>query len=148
MAQRRGLELPLTGRGAGFTLLPLADCMLQLLIFFMVASGISMYSLLPLRQGDPPGTGAAMAGAQVGLPRQQASGGRVVWTVDAEAVLANGQRLGLAVLPELAQATAARPGVEVLLVTAPGATVQDLVLVLESLTAAGIGHVAIAAQGG
>ena len=43
MTARKAIELPRTRRTAGFTLLPLADSMLQLLIFFMVSSGLSKY---------------------------------------------------------------------------------------------------------
>lgn len=144
MAQKQPFSLPRPERRQRFSLLPLADCMLQLLIFFMLASGMSMYSLLPLRQGEALGQGGAPSGA--GEEPAASATGRVIWTVDAGAVLANGQRLGLAALPDLARVVGADPEAEVLLLTTEGATVQDLVLVLEALQAAGISQVAIVAR--
>ncbi len=103
-----------------------------------------MYSLLPLRQGGTPGSGtSAITVPDAGT----VMAGQVVWTVDAGAVLANGQRLGMAALPELAEAAALQPGVQVILIAAPTASVQDMVLVLEALGTAGIDAVTIAANG-
>lgn len=147
MGQRKPFTLPRSERRQAFNLLPLADCMLQLLIFFMVASGMSMYALLPLRPGAGAGNAAPGTVPEAAPSPAELIAGRVIWTVDVGAVLANGQRLGMDMLPDLARATAAQPGIEVLLLTTPGASVQDLVRVLEALGAAGIDNVVIAIRG-
>jgi biopolymer transport protein ExbD len=49
-------------RKYGFALTPLADAMFQLLIFFMLSSSLSPYSLIALTRGAPAGQSAVLPG--------------------------------------------------------------------------------------
>ncbi len=144
MAGSKPFTLPRPEKRPPFSLLPLADCMLQLLIFFMLSSSMAMYSLLDIRQGEGPGGGG---GGEVVPGGTEAPGGAgpVVWTVDSGSILAgNGQRISHADLAQLARLTAEQDDVRVVLLVSPAASVQDLVRVLEALSASGIASVQVA----
>ena len=133
-AQR--IELPRTNRRYVFALTPLADAMFQLLIFFMLSSSLTPYSLLTLRGG--PGN---QTGAQTETPtpapavdQQPVSS----WTIEEGAVIAGGQRFNFDALPGLASVLSQRDDPRVLLISTPRAQVQDIVTVLETLAAAQI----------
>lgn len=53
--------LPKSTRRYAFSLTPLADAMLQLLIFFMLSSSMAAYSLLGLNSAAAPALGAGPA---------------------------------------------------------------------------------------
>lgn len=143
----RKLDLPRSTRRYRFSLVPLADTMFQLLIFFMLSSNMSPYSLLSIRNGALGGTGPAgaaetgpdSAGVRVSNPMATA-----VWSVGADSIVANGQRFPLERIPDLARALKAQETPEVLLVSQRGATVQMLVSILEILASNGIGAVRVA----
>lgn len=143
MASRPKLELPRSKRRYVFALTPLADAMFQLLIFFMLTSSLTPYSLLTLRSG--PGQETA-AGAQQDTPEQDPGTPQdpaATWTIENGAVLAGGQRFGFENLASLAGILAQRDTPNVLLISTPRAQVQDIVTVLETLAAAQITSVQV-----
>ncbi|MEL6587013.1 MAG: biopolymer transporter ExbD [Pseudomonadota bacterium] len=141
MAAGKPLLPPGKTRGYRFALTPLADAMFQLLIFFMLASSQVPYSLLTLKAGAGPGRGP---GAATPAPGQDAA----LWSVDAGAVVAGGQRFNFDALPDLAAALIASEVPVVVLLARDGARVQDLVAVTEALTSAGVPAVQMARIGG
>ncbi|MEP4196427.1 MAG: biopolymer transporter ExbD [Aliishimia sp.] len=143
MAGRSKIELPRSKRRYVFALTPLADAMFQLLIFFMLTSSLTPYSLLTLRSG--PGQETAAGETQEpppedpGTPQEPAA----TWTIENGAVLAGGQRFGFDSLPNLAGILAQRDAPNVLIISTPRAQVQDIVTVLETLAAAQITSVQV-----
>ena len=134
-------ELPKSERRYTFALTPLADAMFQLLIFFMLSSSLTPYSLLTLKSG---------AGTQTseGTETEQPNPGRpedpaATWTIENGAVIAGGQRFNFDTLPGLAGVLSQRDQPRVLLISTPRAQVQDIVTVLETLAAAQISSVQI-----
>ncbi|MEM8852030.1 MAG: biopolymer transporter ExbD [Pseudomonadota bacterium] len=122
---------------------PLADAMFQLLIFFMLSSSQAPYSLLTLKSGDGPGRGAAGQTAAPSLGSEAA-----LWSIDAGAIVASGQRFSFDDLPDLASALRASDVPRVVLIPRASARVQDLVAVTEALTAAGVPSIEMARIGG
>ena len=128
-----------------FALTPLADAMFQLLIFFMLTSSLTPYSLLTVRTGAAPGQtvsdpGADPAEQEPVLPGENAQ----FWTVTEGQITANGQTFTLDQLPALAAALGQNDQAEVVLIMQESARVQDLTSVLEALTAAGVTSVQMA----
>lgn len=137
MASGRISDLPRSARRYTFALTPLADAMFQLLIFFMLTSSLTPYSLLTLRSG--PSTGdTATASAPTPAQSQKTPLKSAIWQIENGQIVASGQRFGFEQLPQLAGALLAAGTPQVLLITKPTAQVQDLVIVIEILTAAGI----------
>lgn len=143
MAARRIRELPRSKRRYTFALTPLADAMFQLLIFFMLTSSLTPYSLLTLQSG--PGTGAASGEQET--PVEQPGEAAASWTIENGEIVANGQRFGFETLPQLAQALVDADTPRVLLISSAKAQVQDIVTVLETLAAANIASVQIVSRG-
>lgn len=135
--------LPKSTRRYAFSLTPLADAMLQLLIFFMLSSSMAAYSLLGLNSAAAPALGAGPA-----LPAMVTGGeappGVAAWTVEVGGVVANGQRFGFDALPAMVTGLKQQALPQVVLVLGEGASVQDLVVVLEALAAGGIAEVQVA----
>lgn len=143
----RKLELPRTTRRYRFSLVPLADTMFQLLVFFMLSANMASYSLLTIRNGALGGTGAAATqapGGGDGAVRVSNPMSTAVWSVSADSIVANGQRFALERIPDLARALKLQDTPEVLLVSQKGATVQMLVSILEILAESGISAVRVA----
>ena len=144
MAARTIRELPRSKRRYAFALTPLADAMFQLLIFFMLTSSLTPYSLLTLQSG--PGTGTP-SGADP-TPQTEAPGKPAAsWTIENGEIVANGQRFGFDALPQLAGALVAAETPRVLLISTVRAQVQDMVTVLEVLADAQITSVQIVSLG-
>ncbi|PYF09883.1 biopolymer transport protein ExbD [Rhodobacter viridis] len=142
-------RLPVSERRYAFTLMPLADAMMQLLIFFMLSASMSTYALLDLRAGPPPASGAAMVQALPDLIAGTDTEAGTLWTVESGAVIANGQRFGFDALGLMVAGLKRQQAPKVLLLVRRGASVQDLVVVLEALSAGGIGAVQlVSAEGG
>ncbi|MDO5612950.1 MAG: biopolymer transporter ExbD [Paracoccus sp. (in: a-proteobacteria)] len=140
------IDLPRHQRRYGFALTPLADAMFQVLIFFMLSSNLSPYSLLDLRGGALAvggGGGDAPDPGQQAAPAMPA-GETAIWSVSGDGIVASGQRFGFDRLPDLAAALDQAGTARVLLVSQPGAQVQNLVAVIESLSLAGISDVQLA----
>ena len=141
-----GIQLPQRTRKYRFALTPLADAMFQLLIFFMLSSGLTPYSLLTLQSAAGEVSDEALGGAgddpssaPVPPPVEQA-----LWTIDAETVIVGGQKFGFDALDDLAASlgVAGAPA-EVLLIIRPTAQVQDMTTVLARLTAANVNAVRV-----
>ncbi len=133
----------------GFT--AFADTMFQLLIFFILSSGLTPYSLLTLKTaaamaegGSGTGDGSADTPAAPVAPAELA-----LWTIEGGGLVVGGQRFTYDLLPGLAQAlgTPAAPA-DVVLIVRSGAEVQDVATVLAALQAANVGSVRIATEGG
>ena len=141
------IQLPQRKRNYKFALTPLADAMFQLLIFFMLSSSLTPYSLLTLQSA--PGasaTGSAIAGNDPDAqPLTAAPADTALWTVEADAVLVGGQRFGFDALDDLAQALGAPSSV--ILIVHPSAQVQSVSTVLARLRAADVGSVQISGGG-
>lgn len=141
------ISLPRRQPRYGFALTPMADAMFQLLVFFMLSSNLVPYSLMEIRSGalaGGGGTGAPEADAARAMP----AGETAIWSVSGDGIVASGQRFGFDRLPDLAAALGQAGTARVLLVTRPGAQVQNLVTAIEALSAAGIHDVQIASGAG
>lgn len=132
-----------------FHLTPLADAMFQLLIFFMLSSSLTPYSLLTLKSAPetlagtpdtppPDGSGADGSGAGAATPPS------TLWTVEAGRLRIGGQPFEFDTVDALADAlVSADPGARVTLVVRSRATVQDVTAVLEALRAAGVSAIQV-----
>ena len=138
--------LPARPRRYRFVLTPLADAMFQLLIFFMLASSLTPYSIMTLRSGPdavaegaggPGGEGAATAATAV-------SPETVLWTLDDGAVVVGGQVFDPEDLFDLADALGsdAAPA-SVILIVRETARVQDVATAMEALEGANVASVQI-----
>ena len=145
-AVRRKIELPRSTRRYRFSLVPLADTMFQLLIFFMLSANLTPYSLLTIRNGalGSPDRGTSTAPGSTSGVRVSNPMATAVWSVSADSVVANGQRFPVERIPDLAAALKLQNTPEVLLVSQRGATVQMLVTILEILAQNGITGVRVA----
>lgn len=141
---RRRIELPERQRRYGFSLVAFADAMFQLLIFFMLASNLSTFSLLTISRGGGPGAVPGGA-AQAATPPGNGPGQTAIWTLSRDGVTAGGQRFDMAQIARLAEGARAAGTGQVLLVTRKGAEVQGVVRVLEALARNGITSVQLAA---
>lgn len=142
-----GLGLPQRPRRRGFfAMTALSDVLFQLLIYFMVSANLLSYSMLPLRSGailDSSATASAAKAPQPGTTLTEARA-TAVWTLNPGGITASGQQFGLPAAVALADALAAQGTRNVLIVLRPQVPVQDLVHVLEILSARGIDSVQIA----
>ena len=141
-------------RNYTIALTPLADVMVQLLIFFMLTSNLTPFSMLTVQSGQDP-VPEDSAPAQDTLaeapppdpadpPEDQAIAGQALWTVQAGGVVIGRQRFDLSLLPQLAQALRDAGDDRVVLTVAEGARIQDIVSVLEALNDVEIEAVQIA----
>ena len=148
MSTRSRLDLPQRKPTYRFALTPLADAMFQLLIFFMLSSSLTPYSLLTLQSGPAqPGDATAAGSETTAEPSAQTTpGDTALWTVEAGGIVVGGQAFDFATLPSLAAAlgTASAPA-NVILIVRPTAQVQDITSVLEALQAAEVGSVQVTA---
>ena len=133
--------------------MPLADVMFQLLIFFMLSTGLTPYSLLTLQSGPgeataQPAGGGAATGAPPAQPGVLQPGEAAIWRVEADAVIAGGQRFGFDDLEALAGALGSEGApARVVLVVGRDARVQDISTVLARLKAADVGSVQLSTGG-
>lgn len=138
--------LPERPRRYRFSLTPLADAMFQLLIFFMLSTSLTPYSLITLKSADPgAGEAAGDTGPGSDPSRPAASGGDDLtrWNVGRGIVTAGGQDFPVEQLGDLAEALAETGDTEVVLVIAGDARVQDIAYVLEALKGADVDGVQI-----
>lgn len=150
MSSASRLALPTRKRTYRFALTPFADAMFQLLIFFMLSSSLTPYSLLTLQTGTPDAETSTAAGndpAAAAAPPPQPAGvpqDVALWTIEAGTVRVGGQDFEFDALPALADAlgTPSSPASVILLVRA-SARVQDIASVLEALQAANVGSVQV-----
>ena len=143
-AAARGLNLPRSRRRYRFALTPLADAMFQLLIFFMLSSSITPYSMLTLQSHaaatDTPGLGSEPGAEPAANPLP---GEAALWNIENGEVIVGGQRFGFDSLADLAGVLRDQGTADVYLLPRQSAEVQDIVSVLEALSTAGIDAVQI-----
>lgn len=142
------LNLPDRKRNYRFALTPLADAMFQLLIFFMLSSGLTPYSLLTLQSAPgeaAPQDAGAGSGQETDTPAPPVDA--ALWTIDAESVTVGGQTFGFDALDDLAGAlgVAGAPA-SVILIIRPTAQVQDITTVLGRLTVANVTAVQVSTE--
>jgi len=153
-----GLSTPLPSRPRTyrFALTPLADAMFQLLIFFMLTSSLTPYSLVTLRGGADETNQAAESTEPAPQQTEDASAppppptnaqgqdGVTVWTLNNGTVSVNDQTFGITQLTGLAKAIGTQddPGKIIILVTQE-ARVQDIAAAIEALNSAKVDAVQI-----
>jgi len=145
-------SLPARKRRYRFALTPLADAMFQLLIFFMLSSSLTPYSLLTLRSAPsedmaetlPEDTGALTPDPNATPDAPLASTGITVWRLLEGRMAINGQEFDLDQLPDLTKSLSQQELREqlVLAITA-SARVQDLAETLAALDSASLAEVQI-----
>lgn len=148
----RQSKLPELRRRYRFALTPLADAMFQLLIFFMLSSSLTPYSLITLRSGAEVAVegGAEEQSSQSPPPEdiQVVSAETVLWTIDFGAVIANGTVFDPEDLFDLADALGTEDApANVVLIVRDTALVQDIASVLEALQTANIASVQVTRAG-
>lgn len=151
MAQWAQSRLPERRRSYKFALTPLADAMFQLLIFFMLSSSLTHYSLLTLKTSPDSGetvTAIEEEGAEPAPEEVLPPGDVALWTLDHNSVIVSGQRFGLEGVDDLVSALAADGAdtASVIVLVRNGARVQDVTTVLARLRAAQIGSVQVTAE--
>lgn len=136
-----------------FALTPLADAMFQLLIFFMLSSSLTPYSLITLRSGAEVAV-EDTTGAEESLtpPPEETdivSAETELWTIDYQQVIVRGTVWDPDDLMELAAALGSEDApVDVALIVRRNAEVQDVASVLEALQGANIASVRVTPEGG
>ena len=137
--------LPERPRRYRFALTPLADAMFQLLIFFMLSTSLTPYSLVTLRttpdeakeseEQTPPGPEDEAAEAPA--PAAVTDSGVTIWDIGNGTVTTNGQVFDIEQLPSLAEAIGSQddPG-QVVIIIGGQARVQDVASALEALNSA------------
>jgi len=121
----------------GFSLMPLADVMFQLLIFFMLSSSLAPYALLSLTA--PATTPAEARDVPRPAPARPdpAPDAQVIWHLERGAVRAGSSRIRLAVLPA-ALAELRDDGIDDIVVfVSDAARAQDIAGLLEPVGRAG-----------
>ncbi|MDN5786748.1 biopolymer transporter ExbD [Pseudorhodobacter sp.] len=134
-----------TRRRYGFALTPLADAMFQLLIFFMLSSTLSPFSLIALTAGAPPGQSELQGKPQPEAVAIDASDNLVIWHLSRGQVRSGDQVLPLDALAAIVPALLAKGTPDVLIYPTRSATVQDIATVLEVLGARGVAKVRLIA---
>ena len=144
------IEIPVRSRQSRFPMTALADAMFQLLIFFMLASSLTPYSLLPLQAGPAKSqeTGTSAATDPNLVSNSNDSSDAIVWSLGARTVTIQAQPFGFDRLDALVGGlgTPTAPA-DVIIVVTEDASVQDLTTVLEALRLGDVESVRIAAQG-
>ncbi len=148
MAGQGGLSLLDAGLGAahrprryGFALTPLADAMFQLLIFFMLSSTLSPYSLIALTGGAAAGQSSVTGQPDARAAPPKPNDALVIWHLSRGHVRAGDQNLPLAELASLMPALEQQGIKDVLVFPTRSATVQDIATVLEVLGLHGVASV-------
>ena len=147
MASRK-LELPRRERRYTFSLTPLADAMFQLLIFFMLSSSLTPYSLITVKSGAAAEAPTPVAGTTAGRePAPQPPDVDISsyqWTLRPGRISTGGDDWTFDRLPTLAETLAAQPDpLPVNLLVGSDARVQDLTTVLAILRRSDIDDVAV-----
>lgn len=151
MANSAKARLPERRRRYTFALTPLADAMFQLLIFFMLSSSLTPYSLLPLQASPGAEDSAAIASDQVSDAAAEEAplpGDVALWTLDKDTVIVSGQRFALDALEDLTRALTADAGSDarVIVIVRQAARVQDVTTVLAGLRAAKVSSVQVTTE--
>jgi len=145
--------LPERPRRYRFALTPLADAMFQLLIFFMLSTSLTPYSLVTLKttpdeveetEAAEP-TGPEDENAEQPAPEAREDSGVTLWDLGNGTVTTNGQVFEIDQLSALAEAIGSQddPG-QVVIIVGPEARVQDVATALEALDSAEVEAVQLA----
>jgi len=147
----RKLKLPEQKRRYRIALAPLADAMFQLLIFFMLTTSLTPYSLLTLttaETGQAPQTesnstsSASQSGEQV--PQPSSNLNVLIWTLSNNSISFDRQSYDLEQVIELAGAISEQEvDANLILVIKPDARIQDVSTVLEALNNANLSEIQI-----
>ncbi|KIC47759.1 biopolymer transporter ExbD [Tateyamaria sp. ANG-S1] len=146
--------LPERPRRYRFVLTPLADAMFQLLIFFMLSTSLTPYSLITLKTAAGPAPDADAAQAQGAgtdtsqAPPPAAQADLILWTLSDGRVRTGGQDFDIEQIGDLADAVGAAgvPG-QVVLIIDTTARIQDVAMALEALDGANVDGVQITREG-
>ncbi|MEL7166371.1 MAG: biopolymer transporter ExbD [Pseudomonadota bacterium] len=146
--------LPERPRSYRVALTPLADAMFQLLIFFMLSTSLTPYSLVTLKttpdaveeseaQNEP--VGPEDENAEQPAPAAVEDSGTTIWELGNGTATTNGQVFEIDQLASLAEAIGSQddPG-QVVIVVGPEARVQDVATALEALDSAEVEAVQLA----
>ncbi|WP_299287410.1 biopolymer transporter ExbD [uncultured Tateyamaria sp.] len=145
--------LPERPRRYRFVLTPLADAMFQLLIFFMLSTSLTPYSLITLKTASGPAPDAEQA--QTGgtdesqpPPPPGVDADITLWTINNGTVRTAGQDYDITQLAELADAIGSQTAAgSVVLIVGETARVQDVAQALEALEGANVAGVQITREG-
>jgi biopolymer transport protein ExbD len=145
--QARSISLAAAGRPRSYSiaLTPLADAMFQLLIFFMLSSSLSPYSLIALTGGAAAGQSAIEGQADATATAPTEADKLVIWHLTRGRVRSGDQSVLLTDLPSVIPSLIAQEVSEVLIFPARSATVQDVATVLELLGSRGVTKVRLVA---
>jgi biopolymer transport protein ExbD len=139
-------------RRYGFALTPLADAMFQLLIFFMLSSTLSPYSLIALTGSAPTGQSSISELADDLAIAPKPGQALVIWHLSRQQIRAGDKSIPLNELVTLVPDLLKESASEVLIFPTRSATVQDIATVLEVLGSHGVSKVRLVAgsqvQGG
>lgn len=125
------------GARRGFSLMPLADVMFQLLIFFMLSSSLAPYALLSLTAPARMPAEARESPRPAQERSDPATGAQVIWHLERGTVRAGSTRIRLAVLPA-ALAELREDGIDDIVVfVSDAARAQDIAALLEPVSRAG-----------
>ncbi|MBE1283400.1 MAG: biopolymer transporter ExbD [Rhodobacteraceae bacterium] len=147
--------LPERPRRYRFALTPLADAMFQLLIFFMLSTSLTPYSLITLKSApadtvsENQAQGAGDASSETSPPRPTSAGDVALWTIGNGVVrAAGGMELAIEQVSDLAEAFSTQDNpASVVLIIEESARVQDVAYALEALENANVGSVQITRDG-
>ena len=145
--------LPERRRNYKFVLTPIADAMFQLLIFFMLSSSLTPYSLITLKSGSDPSSQNKLSQSSTGgsdpdRPASTPGQETMLWFIGNGMVRVAGQEYNTNQFSDLAEAigTQNNPG-DVVIIVGSSARVQDVALALEALEGANVGAVQITRAG-
>lgn len=125
-------------RRLAFMLTPLIDVMFLLLIFFMLSSQLSPYSLLPIGR-----VAGGERGASPAAPAETIAIADLSVRVAAGAVVVGGETIAIEAFPSAIEAFRAQGFDGFLVIATRAASVQDMVSALEALQAAGVARVTL-----
>lgn len=144
------IKLPVRPRSYRFAMTPLADAMFQLLIFFMLTSSLTPYSLLTVQTAAEAPTEVTPPGGDTSQPpQQQPAPARDIafWTLEADKLIIQGQDFEFDQLEGLAEALGSDIApAEVILIVRDTARVQDVTTVLAHLSSANVSSVRVAGE--
>jgi len=139
------IPLPVRPRTYRFALTPLADAMFQLLIFFMLTSSLTPYSLLPVQNGTASEPQDAAGNDTAAAPQPPTSSQTTMtWTLEPGRIVVGGQVFELAQRDLLAEQLAQSGTTEIVLVVSDTALVQDVATVLSWLSTTNVQSVRVA----
>jgi len=151
----RSLDESLPRRRGAYriALTPLADAMFQLLVFFLLASNITPYSVLLLRSGEdavaPEAAESGGGGDDEAQLQPAAATDTAIWWIRRGTIEVGRNAHDIETAGDLAADFRAGGGLlEVIVVVTETAQVQDIATVLEALSAADITGVRLASARG